>query len=319
MLIRLFLALSFVPLAWGIHQSHLSLRKKVDFKASANQAVNLPPPQFLQLMTFGHDAFFADLLWLQLIQYYGAAQMEDITKEHLFRYFDTVTSLDPDFEMAYLLAGFLLTDDKKQVDLALKLMAKGEKNMPNSWQIPHQAGFLYYLQKKDTLKAAQAFERAGAIPGAPELPNMLAAQLYRRSNDIERCQLSLRMWDRAYQSSPTPELKKRAELHIVEARIQCDLITLRKALNDYVKISDQRYKEALEEAKLKRQRPPASPPPAVPSTLQELVRAGLINQVPLDPLDRPYIYRQQGLKVLVQPLPWKAVDLKPSDFVSPPK
>ncbi|HEY9843783.1 MAG TPA: hypothetical protein V6D23_25145, partial [Candidatus Obscuribacterales bacterium] len=107
MLVRLILALLFVPVAWGIQQSHLEVRRKLNVKVDANQEVSLLPPMFIQLLSLGNDSLLADLLWLQMIQYYGAAYQQSLPSEHLYRYFDTITSLDPDFEASYVFATYL--------------------------------------------------------------------------------------------------------------------------------------------------------------------------------------------------------------------
>ena len=154
MLFRILLLLIFVPVALVMHQSHLYVRQKIDVKLNANQEFNLMPPLFLQTMTFGNDAFMADMLWLQLIQYYGASRLQEVKPEHLYRYFDTITTLDPDFETAYVFSAYLLSDNKKMTDQALQILAKGAENMPNSWKILFQQGMIYYLQEKNPTKAA---------------------------------------------------------------------------------------------------------------------------------------------------------------------
>lgn len=316
MLFRLFLAALFVPVGWGLHLSHLRVRQKVDVKINLNQQVNLAPPMFLQTLTMGFDSLMADLLWLQLIQYYGAASVEKVAPTHLYQYFDTITSLDPDFEDAYILSGYLLNETPKEKEQALKIMQKGEKNNPKSWLIVTQLGFYYYLYVKDTQKAADTFARAASLPGAPESLSGLAAQLYKRSNQLERCQLSVKLWQNNVQAAPSPELKQRAEQHLIETVIYCDLLALRKALQDYLKQADARWQDALKQAKLKKQPPPKAPATAPPATLQALVQAGLINRVPQDPFKRAYVYRQNGLSVKVQPLPWKPIDLKAADVAN---
>ena len=327
MLIRLLLGVLFVPLAWGTHQMHLQMRRDLDVNLNVNQQVTLAPPRFLQFVSFGHDALLADLLWLQLIQYYGAAHQQQLPAEHLYQYFDTITTLAPAFEEAYVFSSYLLDDDKTTYQQALKILGKGEANLPQSWLIPFQAGFIHYLHLKQPLEAAEAFQRAGAKPGAPDLPNRLAAQLYKRSNAVERCYLGLQLWQRALEQAPSAELRGKAERHIVETRILCDLLTLRKALEEYTRSRQQLHlkhqqeqQQAIKDAQAKRRRPPKLPPPnlppALPATLQDLVRAGLLTEVPLDPFGRPYLYRMQGPRVMVQALPWKPIDLSSDDVDS---
>lgn len=317
MLTRLLLAALFVPVAWGIHASHLNARQQVQVHFDANQQTSVLPPEFLQLMSLGNDSLLADILWLQMIQYYGTTMQQRLPSAYLYRYFDAISSLDPDFESSYVLASYLLADSRPNAEQALKLLHKGEENLPDSWRIPFQAGFVNYLQLKNPLQAAKDFERAARKPDAPDLPRRLAAQLYKKSNDQSHCQLSLRLWKDAYDQAPGPELRVAAERHLAETKILCDLLLLRAALAQAGRARQSAYQKALDEAKAKHLPPPKAPAGGPPASLAELVNQGLLPALPVDPFGRPYVYQPATGQIKAQALPWKPIDLGSRDIAQP--
>jgi len=68
------LLLLFIPL---LHFSHLMLNdsyKGHDF--FVEEKFNLPSPELTKIVSLGYDNLLADILWLQMIQYYGQTLME---------------------------------------------------------------------------------------------------------------------------------------------------------------------------------------------------------------------------------------------------
>lgn len=316
MLLRLFLLLAFLPVAWSIHESHLSLIERHNLKLDINQKVNLFHPAFLKLVTFGYDSISADLLWLQLIQYYGATYQESAPTTHLYNYFDTITTLDPDFEEAYTFSAYLLDESPEDYKLSLSIMEKGRKNLPNQWEIPFQMAFVYYLKLNDIENAARYFQISGEIPEAPELPLRMAAQLYKRTSKLENCQMSLQLWQINKEKAPTDRLKQKAQRSIIETKITCDLLVLREGLRRYAQQAEKKWQDAVEEAK---QNPEYQAPPRpssfLPNALEQLEQAKILTKmIRKDPLGRPYVYDSKAGTIKVRPLGWRSWDLKAEDF-----
>lgn len=317
MFLRLFFVVLLLPLGWGVHEMHLSLIEHQLLKQDVNAQVHLMPPEFLRVMTFGHDSLMADLLWLQLIQYYGAAFQAKVPAEHLYAYFDTVTSLDPDFETAYTFAPYLLDETPEDTQLALKILKKGEKNMPDSWSIPYRMGFLYYLRVKNVEKAAQYFQISGQKPGAPELPTRLAAQLYKRTSKLDDCILSLQLWQDNMDKAPTAQVKEKVRHHLVETKMICDLLVLREGVKRYAQEQKSQWQKAVQAAAdHEDQKAPPRPSSFLPQSLDQLEQAHILaRMIRKDPLNRPYVYNPADGSVKAHPLPWSFWDLKPKDVV----
>jgi len=313
--LRFVLGFLFLLVSYGVHAMHTQIIKQIPLQDTANSQVRLLPPEFLKFMTFGHSSLAADLLWLQMIQYYGATGQEKSSREFLYQYFDTITSLDPAFEIAYIFASYVLTENKTQQEQALKILEKGSKNLPQSWQIPFQAGFVTYLHLKDYGRAADYFSEAATKPDAPEIAQRMAAQLNKRTNDFERCQISLRLWQDAYEKAPDQEMRERAEKGIIETRVICDLIYLQKLVEKYTEQQKQTWEAAVKAAEADNKPPPARPASFQPDSLQALVKRQMLPAFPKDPLQRDYVYDAKTGLVKVQELPWRSFELNLKNLV----
>lgn len=307
---RILLATLFCAVAFGSHNLHLHLQKALPLTDPVNTQVRLLPPEFLRFITLGHSNLMADLLWLQLIQYYGATAQEQSSREYLFSYMDTVTSLSPGFESAYIFGSYVLTENPEQVSQALQLLEKGMQHLPDSWALPFQAGFASYLHQKDYAQAADYFTQAAQKPEAPLLAQQMAAQLNRRTNDHERCQMGFQLWQDAYEKAPDGELREKAEKRLIETRFHCDLMLLEALIKQYHHDNQSKW-EARVKAAQEVQNSPLPPRPAsfYPASLSELVKAEMVNSLPKDPLQRDFIYDAKTGKIQVQPLPWPAYEL----------
>lgn len=325
MVFRLMLLVAFVPLALGIHATHLNIVKQTQLNFNANQKVRLLPPAFLKLMTFGHDAFAADALWLQLIQYFGAAQQDEVSPRYLKAYFDTITSLDPDFERAYILATFLMTSSEEEIRAAIEILDKGIKANPDNYEIPFYTAFMYYIHLKDPEKAADYFEIAGQVPNANPAALRFAAKLRQRGDDAARCRTSLELWEKAYNQAGSEKVREKMRPQIAELRIGCDLKYLKNGIKQYSEKALEIWQEQVakiqaENEKIKTLPPrlrrlakpkplPPKPTARYPQNLAELVQQGILGQIPQDPFQREYRYNPATGQVQVGPLPFKSYQI----------
>lgn len=292
-----------LPIFWLTHVSHERLMEKLPFKDDANASVALPPAEFLQLTSLGHDALAADMLWLQLIQYYGATVQQKQPASYLFQYFDTLTTLAPHFETAYVFSGFLMPEEPEQV---MTLLKKGMQNNPQSVDIFFQAGFIAYLQLKDNKLAAQYFQEASQLPGAPAIASKLAADLYAKTDKQSLCAVSLSLLERAVQQAPDDISKERSMRQFVERRSLCELRVLNQKVQQYARLAEQHYQAP--EVKDGEKAP--SKPSFLPPNLAELTKAGLMpGQIsknaegyPQDALGRPFVYQKGQVKI--RPFAW---------------
>lgn len=314
-MLRLTAFVLFLVMAYLSHVLHVRQIALLPRNQSYFDNLYLPDPAFLQVIALGHEPLLADLLWLQVIQYYGDRVSQQKSTPYLFRYFDAITTLDPDFENAYIFASYVMGEEREFLPHLEKLLRKGITKNPKSWILPYQLGMAYYLYFKDYAKAAQQFEQVARIPGGPrEQALRMAAQLYRRSDKLGNCQLALRLWSENVRNSVDKYLRERSERHFIETWILCDVIRIRQALDAFkahqLKLQkSQQNLQPLPQPKKTQSLPQPKPSlPLYPSSLAELVKAGFLPALPLDFFKRPYFYDPKTGTVKVRSLPWPVYD-----------
>lgn len=328
MWVRLLLLVCFALTVNAMHFLHLNQIRRLPFNQDHFDALYLPDPAFLQFSSLGHETLVSDFIWLETIQYYGDRVTKAKATPFLYRYFDAITTLDPDFIGAYIFASYVMAETPELREEALKIINKGIERNPKEWLLPYQLGMMYHLYFKDPEKAAGYFEQASHLPNAPEVSKNLAAQLYRKADTLGACMVSLHLWSENVKQSSEKHLRDKAERNFIETSIICDLIRIRQAIEAYSKrqlsapvkptpaplVYSRRFRRYL---------PAASKPPvalsAFPASLDELVQLGLLPKLPLDFFKRPYLYEPRTGRVMVQALPWLAIDLKLRESIAMPK
>lgn len=158
----------------------------------------LPPPRPLEELsyypsgahlepaTLGHSESAADLAWLRAVQYYGEHRITDNQFTRMGHVFDILTSLAPGFEAAYEFGAFALAQEGRDFPAAERLMLKGIAANPRSGRLAFQLGFLYYVHPggRQLRHAAEYFQQAARLPGAPAQAARFAAFARQQSGDL---------------------------------------------------------------------------------------------------------------------------------------
>lgn len=136
----------------------------------------------LKRISLGYQNLIADLYWIRAVVYYGgnrrsAEQAGDFGLLDPLLTF--VTTLDPQFKVAYRFGAIFLTEaypnGPGRPDLAIGLLQRGMNASPTMWEYPHDIGFVYYWWLHDYQRAAHWFEKGAQLPGAPIWLKPLAA------------------------------------------------------------------------------------------------------------------------------------------------
>lgn len=230
---------------------------------------SVPSPEVVRRAALSFKTVLADVYWIRAVQHYGRTRLAGGGAQDydlLYPLLDVTTTLDPRFDAAYRLGAVFLAEPPPggpgRPDLALALLRKGLANAPERWQYPQDIGFVHYWWLHDVEGAAGWFERAADLPGAPWWLRPLAATTMAEGGDRAGARV---LWRQVRASTDDAWVRGEA--------------TRRLAQLEALDAMD-RYQHAVDLYRERTGRPPES--------WRELVAAGDVSEMPLDPTGVPY-------------------------------
>ena len=184
---------------------------------------------------------------------------------------DLVTELDPKYYSAYLFSGMGLLHNPDDVFRSNTIIKKGMKIFPDSWELPFWIGLNAYLHLENDAIASDYLWQAAHKPDAPISFLSLLLSAITKGGNFEQGIWVLESLIK-HEKNPKIQLvytKRIARLH--------NFINLQKAAEMY----RLRFGE-------------------YPQTLGKLVDAGIILQIPQDPMGRPYRWNSEKQRVECQ-------------------
>jgi tetratricopeptide (TPR) repeat protein len=179
----------------------------------------LPSGKFVSEASLGYHQLAADMVWFSAVQYYGGYRKEDHDLAYFKGLIDIVTELDPHFVFPYVFGAVVLSQDMGSIDTAIDLLKKGMAQNPEAWELPFEAGFLYYTDAKNPDMAARYFDLASRMPGGGDRAKRFAAFVYSKSGHTET---SIRMWEELAETSDEPYMKELAGRYIEKLRAEVE-------------------------------------------------------------------------------------------------
>jgi hypothetical protein len=173
-----------------------------------------PSGFFVRQASLGQEASAADLAWIRALQYYGEHKRTDRIFTYLDHIFRILTDLDPAFVNAYIFGGLVMAQDADMVAEGLRLLEKGVRANPGSWELTFETGFAHYVAANDYRKAAMYFTLAARHPDAPERVVRFGAFANRLAG---RPDLSAALWRDLADRTGNPLLRDLARRRAQEA------------------------------------------------------------------------------------------------------
>jgi tetratricopeptide (TPR) repeat protein len=218
--------------------------------AVAESTLYVTSGNMLKRLTIGYTALAADLYWIRALQYYGGTKIRlsravpptgaggvqrvgqvtpgDSTTEPdgirvhnayelLYPMLDLTTTLDPLFNVAYRFGSIFLAEPfpggAGRPDLAIALLEKGLQAKPDKWEYMQDVGFVNYWWRQDYRAAADWFDRASKVPGAPWWLQSLAASTLADGGDRHSSRV---MWRAIRESAEIDWLKNDADRRLTQ-------------------------------------------------------------------------------------------------------
>ena len=247
---------------------------------SAEEVLYIRSPKALKVMSLGYTGLLADLYWTRAVQYFGYQHFRGSDDLHqLGPLLEIATQLDPHLLPAYSFGSNFLAplppNGAGEPQRAIALAEFGIRNNPDNWKLYYDLGFTYYLELKDYPKAAEAFRRGAEIPGAHPFVRILAARMAQHAGEFETSRM---LWTTTYQSSKDKDIQRNAVDHLKALQVDEEVAELEKVVDQY------------------REQMGISP-----HDINDVIGAGMLEGVPVDPTGKPYKVTPDGRVELSDP------------------
>jgi len=242
-------------------------------QATLEEILYLPSGKTVTKLSLGYSSLLADVYWTRAVQYFGAQHIRGSERYDLLApLLNITTDLDPNLIVAYETGSIFLSqkppDGAGQPDKAVELVEKGIRENPSYWRLYFTLGFIHYVDRHDPKAAEQAFLKGSEVPGALSWMKVMAARM---AEHAQESTTAAYLWKAIYDSAADKALKDTAEKHLVSLRVEAELDELERRTKAYY---DRRG--------------------AYPEEWPDLINAGLLRGVPVDPNGIPYQLRLDG-------------------------
>lgn len=239
------------------------------FNAVDDQVLYIRSGDMMQRVALSYDAVLADIYWVRALQYYGRERLKvDGVPRYdlLFPLLDVATTLDPRFNVAYRFGAIFLAEPHPggagRPDLAIALLKKGIAANPAKWDYYHDVGFIYYWNLHDYERAAEWFRRGGDLAGAPWWLKTYSAIMLTRGGDR---QASRAMWQQLRANEESEWLRNTAQLRLQQLDALDQIDTLQRLVQEFARRAGRR-----------------------PQSWDQMIAAGVLAGIPVDPTGTPY-------------------------------
>lgn len=260
--------------------------------ATLEDVLYVTSPQAVKRMSLGYDGLMADIYWTRAVQYFGRKHFGRARRyDLLLPLLEITVELDPHLIPAYEFGSIFLAQQPPEgaglPDTAVAFVERGIRQNPNEWRLYYHLGFIHYVERKDYRAAAATFERGSQVPGAHPWMRVLAAAMAQFGGDTRTARF---LWERIYESTQDKLIRSNAVKRLRALEVDDVVPQLEAAVQLY------------------RQRTGH-----VPASWMEMVSAGYLRALPVDPLGYPYKLLPDGRVEVQSPddLPFISKGLPP--------
>lgn len=248
----------------------------------AEETLYIPSPSVVRKLSFGYTGLVADIYWTRAVQYFGSHHHEGgVRYDLLYPLLNITTALDPHLLVAYQFGSIFLSqhppEGAGQPDKAIELVEHGIQANPAEWTLYYNLGFIYY-DMGDFRHASETFARGAGVPGANPALSALAKMTAENAGASDTARL---LWSKLYETSDNRAIRNNALQHLIALSIEQEIPQLEQLLRTFHERTG-RY----------------------PTNFEEMVAAGWLRSVPVDPTGEPYRITPDGHVELQAPKPY---------------
>jgi hypothetical protein len=218
----------------------------------------------------------ADLYWTRVVQYFGGKHYQRAEQYKLLApLLDITTTLDPHLLVAYEFGSIFLAQQPPEgagdPAAAAALVQKGIRENPEAWRLWYHLGYIYFDELHDSKAASEAFLEGSQVPGALPWMKVMAAALAQHAGEAETARY---LWTQIYNSTADPDIRANAVKRLIALRVDQEVERLQAVAERYQRETR-----------------------TVPGSFLELVQAGYLPRLPVDPLGNPYLLVEGRVQV----------------------
>jgi hypothetical protein len=235
--------------------------------ATLEEVLYLPSARALKGLSLGYTGLMADLYWTRAVQYFGSKHAVHSRQYKLLApLLDITTTLDPHLVVAYRFGSTFLAQKPPEgagdPQKAVELIERGIRENPDTWQLYFELGFLEYMELHDPAAAANAFERGAQVPHSHPFLRVLAAAMAQHAGERQTARA---LWMTTYQTTDDKMIKENAVKHLRALDVDDEVVQLQQMVDDFTRKHGVR-----------------------PQTMSDLVQAGYLRNLPVDPFGHPF-------------------------------
>ncbi|HLK04410.1 MAG TPA: hypothetical protein VKT53_08210 [Candidatus Acidoferrum sp.] len=268
------LLLVVLPLGFaGIWRLQHGIDKQLGALNEEQDQVLLRSGKMMKLMSLEYAPLMADIYWTRVVQYYGSkGERHEQNLDSLWPLLDLTTTLDPNLLPAYRFGSTFLAEARPvgagSPEHAVELIERGIHENPDYWRLYQDLGNIYYFSMRDNEKAAAAYDAGSKVPGAAPWMKIMAARIAERGDTRQTSRL---LWSEIYESTQDATIRDNAKMHLMLLKSDEDKEQLDLLLAEFAK----RFARS-------------------PKSLQDLVDAGMLRGIPVDPERFAYVIGKDG-------------------------
>ncbi len=232
------------------------------------ETLYIPSPKAVKALSLGYTGLMADLYWTRVVQYFGGKHYQHAEEYKLLEpLLDITTTLDPHLLVAYEFGSIFLAQKPPEGAgdplAAAALVKKGIRENPEAWRLWYHLGYIYFDEMHDSKAASEAFLQGSKVPGALPWMKVMAAALAQHAGEAETARY---LWTQIYNNSDNPDIRANAAKRLLALRVDQEVERLQEIADRY-------------------RRDTAT----VPESCLQLVQAGYLSRLPVDPAGNPYL------------------------------
>ena len=234
-----------------------------DYFRKRDTFLALPAGKTVKILSFGNSEVAADFLYIWSIQFFSNYNLLN-SKDYIEDIYNLITDVSPRYKDPYLMGSTIMAIEMNEIEMAVRLLQKGSKNLPGEWIFDFESGYYTSKYLKDYKKAEEFYKRASGKKGAPKFISRMFYHSVYMQGKLEE---SWEMWQKVLKNAETVIERNSANLHLYQIKAEIDKRKIKQAMDKFF----ERYG-------------------FFPERVEELVAYGLISKIPKDLKGNDYQY-----------------------------